>query len=378
MNIADPGAAGTMRDVPRASAMWPTVSVIIPVLNEERYIEDCLRCVLDQDYPGDRVEIIVVDGASTDRTREIVQRLAAADGRIRLLSNPKRRTPFAMNIGLAAATGEVVVRIDGHSVIGVDHLRKSVDYLFSSGADHIGGVMRATGRTYLQRAIALAMSSPFGVGTARFRYTRREHDIDTVPFGAFRRETLLRLGGFDERFVIGQDSEFDHRLILSGGRVRVTPEIHTEYYCRDSFKGLSLQYFRYGKAKAKILHKHRSLPSPRAALPGTFVGLVIILLALAPFSPAARRGLRTLLAAYLAGCLGAGTLIAAKGGWRYFPALPPILATLHWSHGLGFLSAAPVVLEPRPENPLQGSLDASRAASRMPGDSAPADVGAAS
>lgn len=138
MNIADPGAAGTMRDVPRASAMWPTVSVIIPVLNEERYIEDCLRCVLDQDYPGDRVEIIVVDGASTDRTREIVQRLAAADGRIRLLSNPKRRTPFAMNIGLAAATGEVVVRIDGHSVIGVDHLRKSVDYLFSSGADHIG------------------------------------------------------------------------------------------------------------------------------------------------------------------------------------------------------------------------------------------------
>jgi GT2 family glycosyltransferase len=253
-----------------------------------------------------------------------------------------------------------------------------VDYLFSSGADHVGGVMRATGRTYLQQAIALAMSSPFGVGTARFRYTRREHDIDTVPFGAFRRETLLRLGGFDERFVIGQDSEFDHRLILRGGRVRVTPEIHTDYYCRDSFKGLALQYFRYGKAKAKILHKHRSLPSPRAAMPAAFVGLVVILLAMAPFSGAARRGLWTLLAAYLTGCLGAGMFIAAKGGWRYLPALPPILATLHWSHGLGFLSALPIVREPRPENPLQGSLEVPRAASRTSDAPVSLDVGAAS
>jgi succinoglycan biosynthesis protein ExoA len=341
---------------------WPRVSVIIPVLNEERYIGDCLRTILAQDYPRDLMEILVVDGMSTDHTCEIVQSLAREDNRIRLLLSPQRRTPFSMNIGVAAATGEVLVRVDGHSVVGTDHVRRLVVYLLESRADHVGGVMRATGRTYVQQTIALAMSSPFGVGTARFRYTDREQDIDTVPFGAYHRETVVQLGGFDERFLIGQDSELDYRIIRNGGRVRVTPAIHTDYYCRASLRRLAQQYFYYGKAKAYMLHKHGSLPSPRALAPAALLTFVGALAAAAPFSRVARRVLAPVLAAYSLGCLAAGIAIAAQRGWRHAALLPATLATLHISHGAGFLSALPAVLTPRPAERLRGSLHASAAA----------------
>ncbi len=176
-----------------AGRAWPSVSVVIPVLNEERYIEQCLRAAMAQDYPRGLMDIVVVDGMSTDLTREIVEVLAREDRRIRLLLSPQRRTPYSMNIGVAAATGDVLVRIDGHSIVVPDHVRQLVDYLVTAGVDHVGGVMRATGRTYMARVIALAMSSPFGVGTARFRYTEREEDIDTVPFGAYWRRKILEL-----------------------------------------------------------------------------------------------------------------------------------------------------------------------------------------
>jgi succinoglycan biosynthesis protein ExoA len=337
-------------------AVLPEVSVIIPVLNEERYIAGCLRAVAAQDYPAHKMEIIVVDGMSTDRTSEIVRGFAERDHRIRLLPSPKRRTPFSMNIGVAAATGEVVVRVDGHSVIGSDHVRRCVEFLLQSGADHVGGLMRQQGNTFLAKAIALALSSPAGVGNARFRYTDREQDIDTVPFGAYRRETILRLGGFDEAFPIGQDSEFDYRITLSGGRVRITPHIWTDYFCRDSPRALARQFYRYGRAKAHILHKHGGLPSPRALAPATLLTALLSLTAAAPFSRIARRMLAGALAGYTVLCVAAAAVIGARRGWRYAPLLPTIFAVLHFSHGAGFLSALPRFLTPRPADRLYGSL----------------------
>jgi succinoglycan biosynthesis protein ExoA len=341
---------------PTSSQRYPRISVIVPVLNEERHIAGCMQAIIAQDYPPDRMEILVVDGMSTDRTRQIVEEFAARDSRIRLLSSPRRRTPFSMNIGVAASTGEFLVRIDGHSIIASDHVRRLIDFLLRSGADHVGGLMRQQGTTFLARTIALALSSPAGVGSARFRYTDREEDIDTVPFGAFRRDTVLRLGAFDEAFLIGQDSELDYRILLSGGRVRINPEISTDYFCRDSLPGLARQFFRYGRAKAQILHKHGGLPSPRSLAPAGFLATNAALVLTAPFSRLARRLLAATLAGYVALCFAAAIVIGAKRGWRYVPLLPAVFAVLHISHGAGFIAGVPRFFTPRPLNKLQGSL----------------------
>jgi succinoglycan biosynthesis protein ExoA len=339
-----------------SSHVYPSVSVIVPVLNEAQYIASCLQAIISQDYPSDQVEILVVDGMSTDRTREIVADFAARDSRIRLLLSPKRRTPFSMNIGVAASSGEILVRIDGHSVVARDHVRRCVDFLLRSGADHVGGLMRQKGTTYLARAIALVLSSPAGVGSARFRYTDQEQDIDTVPFGAYRLETVLRLGGFDEAFPIGQDSELDYRIIRDGGRVRINPAISTDYFCRDSLTALSRQFFRYGRAKAHILHKHGGLPSPRALAPAGFVATLSALTVTSMISRSARRLLAMMAFAYALLCGAATIRISSRHGWRHAPLLPLIMVVLHFSHGIGFLAAFPRFLAPRPANPLVGSL----------------------
>ena len=338
-----------------AADTWPSVSVIVPVLNEERHVEACLRAIMAQDYQDAKLEVIIVDGMSTDRTAAIVHACAAEDPRIRLLPSPRRRTPFSMNIGVAAARGDVLVRIDGHSVVAADHVRRCVDFLLRSGADHVGGLMRATGQRYVARTIALALSSPAGVGNARFRYTTREGDIDTVPFGAFRRETVLRLGGFDERFSQGQDSEFDFRITLSGGRVCISPEISTDYYCRDSLPRLARQFYRYGRAKAYMLHKHGGLPSPRALAPASLLSLIGALALAAPGVPGARLALAAVVACYAA-CLAVSGLVAARHNWKLAPLLPLTFMILHASHGAGFLSGLPRFLTPRPTERLRGSL----------------------
>lgn len=317
---------------------WPSVSVILPVLNEERYIRACLHAIMAQDFPGSKLEILVVDGMSSDRTVELVTGCAAEDPRIRLLFNVQRRIPVALNIGVAAARGDVIVRVDGHSVIRADHVRRCVGFLLESGADHVGGLMQARGPGYVASGIALALSSPFGVGTARFRYTRREQDLDTVPFGAFRRETVLRLGGFDQDFHVGEDSEFDYRIILSGGRVRIDPTISTDYYCRDTLLRLAQQFFRYGHAKALLLHKHSRLPSPRALAPACLLSTIGTLALGSAFCSAMRRYLFAVVAGYTLLCTAVGWITAVRRGLRYGPLLPVVFAVLHISHGAGFLA----------------------------------------
>jgi succinoglycan biosynthesis protein ExoA len=350
-----------------AADAWPLVSVVIPVLNEERFIDACLRAVLAQDYPATLMEIVVVDGVSSDRTAALVRAIAAEDSRIRLLTNPKQKTPTSMNLGVAAARGQVVVRIDGHSLVARDHVRRNVEFLQRSGADHVGGLMKAQGHNTVASAIALALSSPFGVGNAVFRYTDREQDLDTVPFGAYRRDTLLRLGGFDERFSQGQDSELDFRITLSGGRVRINPDIRTEYFCRDSLPRLAQQFFRYGRAKAFIFHKHGALPSPRALAPAALLSTVMALTLAAPIFRPARRALAVLLGIYALACTVAGIRVAARQGWRHTPLLPIIFAVLHFSHGAGFLAGLPRLATRRPADRLRGSLTAADESSLSPG-----------
>lgn len=226
----------------------PRVSVIVPIRNEADFIERCLRSILANDYPRDRMEVLVVDGMSEDGTRDIVRRLAAGDVRLRLLDNPERIVPHAMNRGITEATGDVVMRLDSHAEYAPDYVDQCLAVLQRTGADVVGGCMetRPGSDTPAGRAIAAASSSPFGVGNAPFRTGGREQEADAIPFGCFRRDAFDRFGRYDERLVRNQDIELYSRIRRGGGRVIVSPDIRLVYYNRSSFAGLRQQAFHNG------------------------------------------------------------------------------------------------------------------------------------
>ncbi len=312
----------------------PFVSILIPVRNEERYIERCLYAISAQDYARARFEVLVVDGMSSDETVRIVSRFAAESTLdVRLLRNPAAKTAAGLNIGLAAARGDVIVRIDGHAAVSPDFLRRSVEALYSSGADCAGGVIASEGDTYTGEAIAAAMSSRFGVGGTAFR-TGGSGYVDTVAFGAYRREVFDRIGVFAEDIDKGEDDEFNYRLLDSGGRIFLDPSIRTHYTVRGSFGELWRQYFGYGRAKVEVLRRHPRQARVRQAVPAVFVA------ALLTSTVAAPRACRSLVLAYGGYVAGASIVLAARRSWRVLPALPPALACLHLSYGLGFLSGA--------------------------------------
>ncbi|MEW5721076.1 MAG: glycosyltransferase family 2 protein [Chloroflexota bacterium] len=205
----------------------PLVTIIMPIRNEGRHIARALDAVLNQDYPRDRIEILVVDGMSNDNTRALVQTFAAHDPRLRLLDNPEHIVPTALNRGIYAARGAVIIRVDGHAEIARDYVRRCIEGLGRVEADCIGGPITTVGETWIARGIALAQSSPFGVGNAAFRYSNRAQYVDTLAFGAYRRKIFDRVGLFDEELVRNQDDEFNFRLARAGGKIWLDPSIRS-------------------------------------------------------------------------------------------------------------------------------------------------------
>ena len=316
----------------------PFVSVLIPVRNEQRYIERCLESLAAQDYPPRRFEVIVIDGQSTDATQPLIARFASGSPlNLRLLQNPRRKPAFALNIGLAEARGEIVVRVDGHADVAPDFLSSSVAALERTGADCVGGVIESQGETYTGRAIALAMSSRFGVGGASFR-VGGEGPVDTVAFGAYRRDVFRRIGNFAEDIDKGEDDEFNYRLLDAGGTIMLAPSIRARYSVRGSIAGLWHQYAGYGRAKPEVLRRHPSQARPRQLIPPAFVGAIGIA-ALAACAGKARP-LRALATVYAIAIAGASVATAAKHGWRYLPMLPAAFACLHIGYGSGFIAGA--------------------------------------
>ena len=214
----------------------PFVSVVIPVFNEERYIQACLDSVLRQDYPEDHYEVIVADGGSTDGTRAIMESMAALHPSVRLIDNPGRTQAHGLNLGILASRGEYIARQDGHAEWSPHHLRRSIDLLLETGADNVGGRVDGEGSTTTGRAIACAMRSPFGVGGARYRYSNRLEDLPTVFPGTFRRSAFERVGLYDEAYPPHEDYELNHRIRETGGRVLFSPDIPTRYYVRESIR----------------------------------------------------------------------------------------------------------------------------------------------
>ena len=318
----------------------PFVSVIMPIRNEEGFIADSLGAVLAQDYPPDRMEVLIADGMSTDATRDIIAKTAAAHPEISVyvLDNPRKIVPTAFNIALAQARGEVIVRVDGHTIIAPDYIRECVAALERSGADNVGGRMNPVGRTPFGEAVALATSSPFGVGGARFHYSDREEWVDTVYMGCWPREVFERIGPFDEEFVRNQDDEFNYRLRASGGKILLSPRIKSIYYNRSTLRSLWQQYYQYGMYKVRVMQKHGQQMRIRQFVPPLFV--------LALFGSTLGTALHPsgwILLAGVAGSYGlanfaASLLTARHAGWRHLLRLPIVFATLHLGYGAGFLA----------------------------------------
>jgi glycosyltransferase involved in cell wall biosynthesis len=315
----------------------PTVSVIIPVCNEERYIAQCLQSVVQQDYPPELLEILVIDGRSEDNTREIVEEFRGQDPRIQLLDNPSHIVSTAMNIGIRNTSGEVIVRVDGHCLLEPDYVRQCVRYLAQTGADNVGGLLRARGENYVGEAIAIAMSYPFGVGDSRFHYSEREQYVDTVYLGAFPRRVFDHVGLFDEELIRNQDYELNYRLRAAGGKIFLTPAIKSWYITRGSLPQLCKQYFQYGFWKVAVLRKHPRSLRFRQTVPPALVFTLLASGLLGFFSRLSAYLFLSALSTYFVSALLFSLWSARKQGWKYLPMLPCIFASLHFSWGLGFL-----------------------------------------
>ena len=315
----------------------PAVTVVIPCRNEARDIGACLRSLLAFEPPPGGFEVIVADGRSDDGTREIVERIAVEDGRVRLVDNPQRTTPFGLNMGIGAARGSIIARIDAHTEYAPDYLRQCVAVMSETGADDVGGPWVAKGHTYVQRAIAAAFNSAFAVGGARAHRRQYEGPVDNVYLGCWRREIFDRIGFFDEELVRNQDDEFNLRLVRNGGKIWQSVKIRSWYQPRESLRHLFAQYVQYGYWKARILQKHRLPASIRHVLPAFFLLMLLVLLVLSLFSVTAFWVSLFLLGLYTAFNITASLLTAASSGWNLFLLLPSVFATFHVAYGWGFL-----------------------------------------
>lgn len=322
-----------------AGEKYPFVSVVMPVRNERDYIQQSLEAVLAQDYPRECMEILIVDGMSEDGTREYVCEQQKHVPNLYLLDNPGKIVPVGLNIAIAKAKGEIVVRVDGHCIIAQDYIRRCVDYLEREPIVGVGGPMETVGETPTARTIALAMSSLFGVGNSAFRVHVNSHRyVDTIPFPAYRMSTLREAGPFDEDLIRNQDDEYNYRLRSMGGKLLLAPDVRSKYYSRSSLKALWRQYFQYGFFKVRVLQKHPAQFSLRQLIPPAFVGTLLVALVLSVFIVPMRYFLLGLLVVYTAVNFGVSLLIAIRHGWEHFWRLPPTFAILHIAYGLGFLT----------------------------------------
>ncbi len=319
-----------------AQTQLPTVTVLVPVLNEARYLRTCLDCIFNQDYPPELVEVLVIDGGSTDGTREIVRAYRHRHPNLRLLVNPDGVAAAALNRGIQAASGDVIVRVDGHAFIAPDYLRRCVYALEATGADAVGGVLHPVGETPTGRAIAAVMAHPLGGGPAPFRQAQQPVWADTVYLGAWRKETVHRVGGFNSALAANEDYEFYYRLRRVGGRVLCDPSIRSWTTVRRTFGQLWHQYAHYGFWKAQMLKQHplslrlRQVPAP------LLVFLFWALWLLGWHMPWASRGALALLVAYGGvTALLAGEL-ALRLGWRLWWRLWLAFWVIHWAWGMGF------------------------------------------
>ena len=326
------------------------VSVIMAVRNEERYLEESVGSVLGQDYEG-VLQVVLAVGPSRDRTLAVAQRLAAADPRIALVDNPTGQIPSGLNAAIKASRNSIVARVDGHAMLPQGYLSAAVRALRQTGADNVGGVMAAEGVTSFQHAVAWAMTSPFGVGAAKFHTGGQPGPSDSVYLGVYRRAAIERLGGYDESFLRAEDWELNHRIRLAGGLIWFLPDLRVSYRPRATVRALAAQYFGYGRWRRVVSRQHAGTINPRYLAPpalvvaiaaGTLIGITGLAgLAVGPdwFWPALAAGF-AVPAAYLAGVLGVAVAVAHQFRPSAVTRLLAALTTMHICWGIGFLTSS--------------------------------------
>lgn len=320
--------------------MLPFISVILPVRNEERYIAACVASIFAQDYPLDRMEVIFVDGCSQDRTPALLREMQKEHPQIVLLDNPNKTVPYAMNIGIAAARGEVIVRLDAHAEYPSDYVRLSVETLLAKDCDNAGGVFVTRGKGFMGEAIAEMLRTPLGVGNAAYRLTDKDGYVDTVPFGCFRRELFERIGGFDERMTRNQDNELNFRIRKNGGKIYLNHNIRVFYYCRDTMRGILRMGYMNGRWNVLTMALVPGSMGVRHFVPLAFVlsTLVLALLALLTRSMLFGGLLALEWGAYLLLDAFYSYTIAKEKGWRFLPMELILYPAFHFAYGFGSLA----------------------------------------
>ncbi|MEU3992745.1 glycosyltransferase family 2 protein [Streptomyces platensis] len=313
----------------------PAVSVIMPVLNEERHLRNSVRHILEQEYAGE-MEVVIALGPSTDRTDEIAAELVAEDARVHTVPNPTGRTPAALNAAIKASRHPIVVRVDGHGMLSPNYIATAVRLLEETGAANVGGIMHAEGENAWEDAVAAAMTSKIGVGNAAFHTGGEAGPAETVFLGVFRREVLEQQGGYNEEFIRAQDWELNFRIREAGGAIWFSPELKVQYRPRPSVKALAKQYKDYGKWRHVVARYHAGSINLRYLAPPTAVcaiaaGLVVGA-AVTPWGLVVPAGY---LAAITAGSIPAGKGLSLKARVQ----IPVALATMHMAWGAGFLTS---------------------------------------
>jgi glycosyltransferase involved in cell wall biosynthesis len=322
----------------------PKVSVIVPCYNEEKTIGLLLEAIYCQSFPRSEMEVIIADGISTDHTLQVIADFQQAHPElaVRVAENPAKAIPASLNAAVRASQGEMIVRLDAHSVPAIDYVERSVAALEAGKGEMVGGVWQIEpgGTGWMARSIAAAAAHPLGVGDALYRFTSRAGRVDTVPFGAYRRALIDKVGFYDETLLSNEDYEFNTRVRQSGGAVWLDPAIRSVYFARASLPALSRQYFRYGFWKYRMLRRYPATLRWRQALPPVFLLSLMLLAVLSVFWPLARVGLGLELGLYILILLLAGLQLAQRrrdGG--FLAGIPLAIATMHLSWGWGFVTS---------------------------------------
>ena len=328
---------------------YPPVSVVMPVRNEERHLAEAVRHVLGQDYQGE-FELVLAVGPSADRTEQIARDLAAAQPRLTVVPNPTGKIPAALNVAVGAARHAVIARMDGHALMPSGYLATAVAALTETGAADVGGVMAAVGVTTFQQAVAWAMTSRAGVGSAAFHTGGVAGPVDSVYLGIYHRAAIERTGGWDEGMLRAEDWDLNYRIRAGGGRIWFTPDLRVTYRPRASVRTLAAQYFHYGRWRRVIVREHPETASFRYLAPPVAAALVTVgllaglagLAALAAGGPAAAQWLTAGLAIpviYLAGVTAVAAALARGVPAKVRARIPLVLAAMHMAWGAGFLTS---------------------------------------
>jgi len=318
----------------------PLVSIIIPSYNEEKFIGKCLDSIIANDFSKDKIKVFVVDGMSEDETRAIVKSYGRQYAFIKLLDNPKKFVPFALNIGIREAKEKIIMRMDAHTSYRKDYISKCIRYLKEHNVDNVGGICITLpgANSLIAQSIALSLSCPFGVGNSYFRIGSKEpRYVDTVPFGCYRKEVFDKIGLFDEDLIKNQDDEFNLRLIKNGGKILLVPEIVSHYYARENLVKLWKMYFQYGYFKPLVAKKVKGVLTWRQTIPVFFVCSLILLFLLSFFSKYFLLLYLSLIGLYIIINFFFSFLISIKKNVKLLPFLAITFPILHFSYGLGYL-----------------------------------------